>query len=779
MRLLHLTDDGKLSLTKDLIKDLPPYAILSHTWGNEDEEVTFQDLRDRPSEASTKVGFGKIMFCAEQAARDNLRYIWADTCCIDKSNNTELSEAINSMFRWYHDANRCYVYLADVSVNGHSKQIHMSLWEPSFRQSRWFTRGWTLQELIAPPAVDFFSMEGTRLGDKKSLELQVHEITGIAVQALRGCSLSEFSVADRMAWADTRTTTRQEDKAYSLLGIFDVSMPLIYGEGEEKAFHRLRGVISALESELDLPFAVEAPFNAYQRQHEPTCFENTRVDLLRDIYDWADGPDGACIFWLNGQAGTGKSTIARTVARRYDEKRCLGASFFFVKGGGDIGRADKFVTTIAAQLGRRVPALNRHICDAAAERSDIANQSLLDQWQHLIIRPLSRLNLDRGNFESSYVLVIDALDECDNENNIRIIPQLLAEARSLKQVRLRIFLTSRPEVPIRSGFSHVPDPEHQDFVLHSILPQKADHDIQVFWEHELSLIGQELSLGPAWLPDDAIRCLVQRAAGLFIWAATASRFIRQGRRFAIKRLKTIVSSGGSSIIAPEKHLDEIYITVLKQTVVEEYTDEEKEELYCMLRQILGSIVLLYSPLSVQSLSRLLSIESRDISQSLGDLHSVLDIPRDHTQTLRIHHPSFRDFLLNNDRCTDPNFLVDNKKAHQALTYHCLRLMSASLKQDICTIGKPGVLVTEVEIHHIQSNFPPEVQYACLYWIQHLQNSCIELSDDDQVHGFLQKHLLHWLEALAWIGRTPEGVRMICTLESLSAVCPTYLLNEAC
>jgi hypothetical protein len=99
MRLLHLTDDGKLSLTKDLIKDLPPYAILSHTWGNEDEEVTFQDLRDRPSEASTKVGFGKIMFCAEQAARDNLRYIWADTCCIDKSNNTELSEAINSMFR--------------------------------------------------------------------------------------------------------------------------------------------------------------------------------------------------------------------------------------------------------------------------------------------------------------------------------------------------------------------------------------------------------------------------------------------------------------------------------------------------------------------------------------------------------------------------------------------------------------------------------------------------------------------------------------------------------
>jgi hypothetical protein len=197
----------------------------------------------------------------------------------------------------------------------------------------------------------------------------------------------------------------------------------------------------------------------------------------------------------------------------------------------------------------------------------------------------------------------------------------------------------------------------------------------------------------------------------------------------------------------------------------------------MLRQILGSIVLLYSPLSVQPLSRLLSIESRDISQALGDLHSVLDIPRDHTQMLRIHHPSFRDFLLDNDRCTDSNFLVNDKQAHQALTYHCIRLMSASLKQDICTIGKPGVLLTEVKNRHIRSNLPPDVQYACLYWTRHLQNSCMQLSDNDQVHRFLQEHLLHWLEALAWIGRTPEGVHMISSLESLTTVCRKYCGDE--
>jgi hypothetical protein len=779
MRLLEFKGDGELRLTKIFINNIPPYAILSHTWGNDEEEITFQDLadlvdrseqaRDKILKIKTKAGFGKIQFCGEQAARDNLRYFWVDTCCIDKSNNTELSEAINSMFRWYRNAARCYVYLADLSTaNGHSNN-QPDLWQTSFQQSRWFTRGWTLQELIAPSLVEFFSVEGMPLGDKKSLERQVQEITGIAIQALRGDAPSEFSVAERMAWAKTRRTTREEDRAYSLLGIFDVCMPLIYGEGEDKAFRRLRGEISALVGELNLPSAVEAPFNAYQRQHEPICLENTRVDLLREIYDWADGPNKSCIFWLNGLAGTGKSTVARTVARKYDEKRCLGASFFFVRGGGDVGRAEKFVTTIATQLACSVPALHQHICDAVVDRSDIASQSLRDQWHHLVLGPLSKLEPDDHNYQSSYVLVVDALDECEEENNVRIIPQLLAEARSLENVRLRIFLTSRSEIPIRHGFCHIPDAEHQDFVLHNISPPIIDHDIRVFLEHDMSLIRQELSLGPGWPSEEAIRCLVQRASGLFIWAATACRFIRQGRHFAAKRLETIVTNSGGSVTAPEKHLNQIYITVLKQSVSEEYTNEEKEELYYMLRQILGSIVLLFSPLSINSLSRLLCVASDDISQTLDDLHSVLDIPKDQAKPLRIHHPSFRDFLLDSDKCTNPNFWVNDKQAHQELTYKCVRLMSTCLKQDVCAVEKPGVLVTNVEISRIKRSLPPEVQYACLYWVQHLQRSSLQLYDDDQVHRFLQEHLLYWFEALAWMGKISQGVLMINSLESLTTV----------
>ena len=236
MRLLKLEANGEFSLTNDITYPTTPYAILSHTWGEDDEEVTFEDLKD--GSEKTKNGYKKLRFCGEQTARDGLQYFWVDTCCINKSSNMELSEAINSMFRWYYKAAKCYVYLTDVSTND---QIDLSLqpWETAFRNSRWFTRGWTLQELIAPLLVEFFCSNGNRLGDKKSLEVQLHKITGIPVLVLRGRPLSNFSFDERVLWARNRDTKREEDLAYSLLGIFDISMPVIYGEGKENAFRRL------------------------------------------------------------------------------------------------------------------------------------------------------------------------------------------------------------------------------------------------------------------------------------------------------------------------------------------------------------------------------------------------------------------------------------------------------------------------------------------------------------------------------------------------------------
>jgi hypothetical protein len=237
MRLLQYNNDGGFGPTEFFESDIPKYAILSHRWGA--EEVTYKDLIDGTSKS--KAGYSKIQFCGEQAKRNGLQYFWVDTCCIDKSNAVELQEAINSMFRWYQHAIKCYVYLPDVS-RPHSDSADGSNepWESTFRKSEWFTRGWTLQELIAPASVDFFSKEGELLGSKASLERHICETTGIPANALRGSPLSDFSITERKLWAASRETYRQEDKAYSLLGIFDVHMPLIYSEGKDKAWQRLQ-----------------------------------------------------------------------------------------------------------------------------------------------------------------------------------------------------------------------------------------------------------------------------------------------------------------------------------------------------------------------------------------------------------------------------------------------------------------------------------------------------------------------------------------------------------
>lgn len=235
MRLLSLSSSGALTLGEFFGDDIPRYAVLSHTWGKENEEVTFGDLmRDGGQSKSELAGYKKILFCGQQAKRHGIAHFWVDTCCIDRSSSAELSEAINSMYRWYSLAKKCYVYLSDVSIHDY---------EETFSKSRWFTRGWTLQELLASQEAEFFSSDMEWLGNKTSLIRQIHETTGIAVKALQGDPLSQFSVEERLSWAEHRDTKREEDKAYCLLGIFDISMPLIYGEGKEKALRRLHSLI--------------------------------------------------------------------------------------------------------------------------------------------------------------------------------------------------------------------------------------------------------------------------------------------------------------------------------------------------------------------------------------------------------------------------------------------------------------------------------------------------------------------------------------------------------
>lgn len=239
MRLFRCGEQGP-ALTQDFpAEDVPPYAILSHTWDVPADEVTYEDMVD--GSGPEKAGYGKIRFCADRAAQDGLEYFWVDACCINSADSNEVNRSINSMFRWYRDAKKCYVYLSDVSTgDDDGGQVDVR----AVRGSRWFTRAWTLQELLAPASVEFFSQQGRRLGDKRTLEQTIYEATNIPLAALRGeATLLDFSIEDRLGWAAKRQATLEEDTAYCLLGIFGVFLPLIYGEGRASAEARLKTAI--------------------------------------------------------------------------------------------------------------------------------------------------------------------------------------------------------------------------------------------------------------------------------------------------------------------------------------------------------------------------------------------------------------------------------------------------------------------------------------------------------------------------------------------------------
>ena len=335
MRLLEADGRGNFRLTKFVRGAVPEYAILSHTWADDGDELTFKDITENTG--SGKLGYRKLQFCQQQAEKDGLQYFWIDSCCIDKSSSAELSEAINCMFRWYQGAEKCYVYLPDIpELSQDTSNPSAELpWESALRRSRWFTRGWTLQELIAPRSVEFFSRDGKRLGDKQSLEQQLNEITAIPIHALRGEPLSHFSADERMSWAEKRATSFEEDKAYCLLGIFDVSMPAIYGEGGHRAFRRLQDEIDKYSKSHSLGRTLESMpirFVSGEQARQPTHglwivpFERNprftgRESELAKVEDNLFVADRTAKVVVTGLGGVGKTQLIIELIYRTKEKR--------------------------------------------------------------------------------------------------------------------------------------------------------------------------------------------------------------------------------------------------------------------------------------------------------------------------------------------------------------------------------------------------------------------------------------------------------------------------
>ena len=515
-----------------------------------------------------------------------------------------------------------------------------------------------------------------------------------------------------------------------------------------------------------LPVAKGASFDSHIEEHNARCLANTRVELQRQIKDWAKDGNGKPIFWLNGMAGTGKSTIARTVAQVFADKDQLGASFFFKKGEGDRGTACRFFTTIATDLMSHVPGLIPGITKAIDAYPAISEKALKDQFEKLILHPLLDIRQALPN-PLGLIIVIDALDECEQEEDIQVILRLLAQTQCLGPGSLRVFVTSRPDLPIRLGFKQMSDGTYQDLILHNIPKETIKHDITLFLEHELKAISEQRSLPLGWPGKEQIQALVEMAIPLFIFAATACRYIGEKRDNPKKRLAIFLQY---QTVNQVSWLDKTYLPILNQLFDDE--DElDKERRTSEFRNVVGSIVVLKNPLSIASLAQLLNIPKEDISCGLDLLHSVLDIPVDEGMPVRLLHLSFRDFLLDTQKCGKSPFWVDEKEAHKRLGSKCLQLLSSpkGLRQNMCNLTSPGILKSEVNDQIIGKALSLEVQYACRYWVHHLEESRSRICDGDLVDDFLRKYFLYWLEAMSFMGEAAESIHMIDSLQSLKHV----------
>ncbi|KAK0276049.1 hypothetical protein LTR91_002398 [Friedmanniomyces endolithicus] len=539
---------------------------------------------------------------------------------------------------------------------------------------------------------------------------------------------------------------------------------------------KIHGSLPRLQDKADLAKLITAAGATYDSSAEgelPRCLPGTRLELLKQIDDWATDPAGQRMFWLCGVAGTGKSTIARTVAESLHEDGLLGASFFFKRGRGDRSHATLLFPTIARQLADLFPEVGHMVASALDEDSLLCDKHLQPQFEKLLLQPLQQASHPSVR-TASVVLVIDALDECEDGQNIMTILRLLSRIEVITSIRLRIFLTSRPELPVVLGFKkEVRGDLHHDVRLEDVEQTTIERDIRIFYELQFSQIKEDNLLyddkiSAEWPGDSTIASLVDLAKPLFIVAFTVSRYIAEADPTG--RLDKMLRQNSNE---PLTGLKGTYLPILEQVVA--VGDARQRNIRTAeFQHIVGSIILLSNPLSTTAISSLLAISRPEIVKVLQPLSSVLNIPR--TADGRIHpttpitlfHLSFRDFLLDASLKDENKFWIETRKMHGILGKQCVRLLhSCTLREDICALNKPGARRAKVAKSTVHDSLPEAVAYACRYWVQHVVDSGEHVTDDGAVYPFLEKHLLHWMEALSWLGRASDIIHGLRALRSVT------------
>jgi hypothetical protein len=768
MRLLQRSDTGEFSLTKDFLGDeaIPPYAILSHTW-EEGQEVTFQDLRDGTGQSKTS--YSKIQFCAQQAKRDDLGHFWVDTCCIDKSNHVELQEAINSMYRWYQSAAKCYVYLSDVSIEKQkaSDGVLEHAWEPAFRQSRWFTRGWTLQELLAPRLVEFFSKEGKQLGDKRILKQLIHEITGIAVLAFQGTPLHEFGIEERLSWATSRQTTRKEDKAYSLLGIFGIYMALIYGEGEDNAFRRLH---EEIDKPLNGPPRKRAPVQMDKENRE--CIQHLRLTdprddkkrieeskggLLKDSYhwilensdfqQWRNDPQSR-LLWIKGDPGRGKTMLLCGIINELNKLMCKTTllSYFFCQATDSrINSAVAVLRGLLYLLVDHQPLFVSHI----RKKHDYAGKTLFEDPNAWVALTEIFTNIMQDSGLTSIYLIIDALDEC-----VVDLPKLLdfiVETSSVSS-HIKWVVSSRNWPQIEERLERQ---GHKVSLCLQLNAKSISMAVSIFIQHKVRQLAERKKY------DDKTRAAVQHhlssnANETFLWVALVCQHLEK-----IQRWETL-----AKLNKFPPGLDSLYERMLEQIRASDNAD--------LCKRVLSSIAIVYRPITLNELGSLIEMledmdfESvREIINLCGSFLTVRE------GTVYFVHQSAKDYL--SKEAIDEIFPSGKEETHYSIFSRSLYVMSKTLRRDIYGLRAPGYPIKKVK--PLEPDPLAAARYSCIYWAEHLSdwnpNRCTDYRGDLQNGGiideFIKKKYLYWLEALSLCGGMSDGVALIIKLEALLQV----------
>ena len=499
------------------------------------------------------------------------------------------------------------------------------------------------------------------------------------------------------------------------------------------------------------------------------CLKGTRGAVLNAIEIWAKDFNKHSVYWLNGLAGTGKSTISKTIAERLFADGQLGASFFCSRDFKDRRNLQLIFPTLAIQLARKYVEFRSILIPLIQSDPNIVDESLYDQMKKLIVQPLNKSDI-------STMIIIDALDECEDEEPASAILSVLG--RLLSEIpKVKFFLTGRPEPRISVGFRLPLLAKVTDiFILHEVEMDQVRSDIRLFFQSAFSeLVDRRDGLG-GWPTEEQLDQLCKRAAGLFVYAAATVKFIDTNRRSPRKQLGILLQS--QRIGSHEgKALDSLYTSILQEAFGEATLEYDS-----MARSILSTVVLATNPLSPSTIATLLGLDTEDVLPLLSSANSLLILKDDLNHPVQSFHKSFPDFITDPARCTNQRFHISPPDYHSQLLIHCLNLMNQELTKNMCKLPEA---VANSDISDLRERteryIHPALQYACTSWHAHLIGA-----DTTPVHTtsispilcqFLETKFLYWLEVLSVIGAVRNGIDALQVTVGWLEVCPVSLLTS--